>query len=254
MWIRPYRNLGFSKAVNTGFALCQTEYMTCLNDDVEFISPDWWQGILDTFAMDKKIVAVNPNSPKEGAWGYGLTEQNKDTWTPREGFVRDQDGKSVVPLIDGVPISTPALARQHYDGLLNRNPIWDKNSLCDGLACWATVFKRDALKEIGLFDERFYPGGGEDYDMMCRIYSKKLRAVGTTKSWVWHWWGKSKDDISGKNPADGLFDSRPRWNDLDELWGPDFDVWGHVTQPNGERVPLVRKVPPLIDELQLRYN
>lgn len=248
LWVHSYRNLGFSKAINTGFALCQTEYMTALNDDVEFISPTWWQGVEDTFAMDEKIKVVNPNSPKEGAWGYGLTQDNIDTWVPREGFVRDEDGKSVIPVIDGIPMSTPELAIKHYDGLLNRHPIWNKDSLCDGLACWCTVFKRSILQEVGLFDERFYPGGGEDYDMMARIYSKGLRAVGTTKSWVWHWWGKSKDDISGKDPENPLF-SRPRWNDLEEIWGPDFDVWGHVNLPDGTKKPLVRLLPPLTDEL-----
>lgn len=258
LWLRPHRNMGFAKAINMGFNLSQTPYVTCLNDDVEFINDTWWQGILDTFKMDPKIVAVNPNSPKEGAWGYGLKDDNKDTWVPKEGFVRDEDGRSVVPLIDGIAVNTPELAKEHYDGLLNRNPIWQKDTLCDGLACWCTVFKREGLAEMGIFDEKFYPGGGEDYDMMARIYScawpesrevcdasKHRRAVGTTKSWVWHWWGKSKDDT---HPKDPIF-SRPRWNALEELWGDDFDVWGHENMSDGTRKPLKRLIPLHIEPL-----
>lgn len=245
MLIRPYRNLGFSKAVNTGFALCQTPYMTCLNDDVEFMNSQWWQGIEDTFEVDEKIVAVNPNSPKEGAWGYGLTEYNKDTWTPREGFVRDEDGKSVIPVINGKPFEFKEnFTDEEYQSLLTDHPVWDKNSLCDGLACWCTVFKREALQEVGLFDEKFYPGGGEDYSMMAEIYSRGKRAVGTTRSWAWHHWGKSKDDISGKDPENPLF-SRPRWNNLEEIWGNEFDVWGKDKSGN----PLKRLIPKTIDEL-----
>lgn len=238
LWVNSYRNLGFSKAVNTGFALCQTPYMTCLNDDVEFLDKSWWQGVEDTFKMDEKIIAVNPNSPKEGAWGYGLTQENQETWTPREGFSFDGD-KSVLPEIDGKIISTPQMARDNYDGLLNRHPVWSKDTLCDGLACWCTVFKKEGLKQVGLFDEKFYPGGGEDYDMMGRIYRQKLRAVGTTKSWAWHHWGKSKDDISGKDPENPIF-SRPRWNHLDELWPNGFDVWAKDKDGNFyDRVPTV---------------
>lgn len=264
LWIRPYRNLGFSKAHNTGIQLSQTPYITLLNDDVEFVNSGWWQGIMDTFAMEKKIIAVNPNSPKEGAWGYGLTSDNKDTWIPREGFVRD--GDAVVPVIDGVVINTPELAKEHYDDLLNKHPIWSKNTLCDGLAMWCTVFKKEGLQEKGLLDERFYPAGGEDYDMMGRIYScawpnprevcdpsLHRRAVGTTKSWVWHWWGKSKDDISAKDPANPLFASRERWNNLDELWQMGFDCWahGHRTDEKGQDItyPYKRVKEIHIDDL-----
>ena len=239
MYIRPYRNLGFSKAINTGFALSQTEYVTALNDDVEFIDKRWWPGVEATFAMEDKIKVVNPNSPKEGAWGYGLKSDNVDTWKPVEGFVYDGE-KSVTPVIDGININTPELAREHYDDLLNKHPIWTKDTLCDALACWCTVFKREGLKEFGLFDERFYPGGGEDYDMMADIYSRGYRAVGTTKSWVWHYWGKSRDT----DPKDPIF-SRPRWNDLEENWGDEFDVWGK----DKEGKPLKRLQPKLIDEL-----
>lgn len=239
MWIKPYRNLGFSKAINTGILLSQTKYVTCLNDDVEFMDNRWWEGIEQTFAMDEKIIAVNPNSPKEGAWGYGLTSDNQDTWKPREGFIFDGD-KSVLPVIDGKEfIHKDSFTSEEYDSLLNKHPVWSKDTLCDGLACWCTVFKRDALENIGLFDEKFYPGGGEDYDMMGRIYAKGLRAVGTTKSWVWHHWGKSKDDISGKNPNNPIF-SRPRWNNLDELWPKGFDVWGKDKNGNVyERTPEI---------------
>jgi len=248
LWIRPYRNLGFAKAHNTGIMISQTPYVTLLNDDVEFIDSGWWQGIEDTFAMDEKIVAVNPNSPKEGAWGYGLTNDNKDTWVPKEGFVRDEDGKSVIPVIDGKPINTPELAKEHYDGLINRHPIWTKDTLCDALAMWCTTFTREGLKKVGLLDERFYPAGGEDYSMMCDIYSRGLRAVGTTKSWVWHHWGKSKDDISEKDPTNPIF-SRPRWNANEEIWGDEFDVWGHTIGQDGKRVPLKRLLPKLVDDL-----
>lgn len=238
LWIRPYRNLGFAKAMNLGVVISQTPYITMANDDLEFFDPRWWQGILDTFAMDERIVAVNPMSPKEGAWGYGLRSDNEDTWKPPKGYVYDGNG--------GIEPDTPYKIRdaKYYDWLVNEHPGWQKGTLCDGIAMWCTVFKREGLQKIGLLDERFYPGGGEDYDMDCRAYSQGLRMVGSTKSWIWHHWGRSKDAISGIDPKNTLFASRERWNANEELWGKEFDIWGKDKQG----IPLVRKSSIYIDD------
>lgn len=258
LWITSYRNLGFSKAMNTGIRLSDTPYIGLLNDDLEFISDKWWQGILDTFSMDERIIAVNPMSPKEGSWGYGYREDNKDTWQPREGFVTDESRLGVYPLINGSPIDTAVEASKHYDDLLNNHPVWNKDSMCDGIAMWATIFKKSGLDEVGLLDERFYPGGGEDYCMNIRAYSCAFpidreecdekyhyRMVGSTKSWVWHYWSSSR----GVNPDNKVFDSRERWNSLDELYHPKVDVWGHYIDDNGVRRPIKRRDKVFTDDL-----
>jgi GT2 family glycosyltransferase len=249
MYIRPWRNLGFSKAMNTGIVLSQTPYVCLLNDDVEFLDNRWWQGVLDAFGSDERIMAVNPMCPKEGSWGYGMRTDNIDTWQPKEGFVTDEDKLGVYPKIGEVEIRTPELARENYDKLLNEHPTWAKDSACDAIAMWCTVFKREGLERFGLLDEQFYPGGGEDYDYNCRVYSEGCRMVGTTRSWVWHKWGSSKDQISGKDPSNSLFASRERWNANEELWGPDFDVWGMRNLPDGTKEPLKRKRDIFIDSL-----
>lgn len=259
LWIKSYRNLGFSKAHNLGITLSQTPYVTLANDDIQFLNPRWWKGIEDTFAMDQNIIAVNPMSPKEGAWGYGLRSDNVDVWTPKEGFIKDpQDPTAVIPNSPYKEYNSD----EAYDWLLNQHPTWQKDTVCDAIAMWCTVFKRSGLEEIGLLEERFYPGGGEDYDMNCRAYSCAYpnpretcdptfhrRMVGTTKSWVWHHWGRSKDAISAIDPGNKLFESRDRWNHNEQLWGEKFDVWGHENLSDGTKKPLQRKVPVLIDDL-----
>jgi glycosyltransferase involved in cell wall biosynthesis len=270
LWIFSYRNLGFAKAVNTGIKLAQTEYVTALNDDVEFINEKWWQGIIDTFAMDEKIIAVSPMSPKEGSWGYGLLQTNMDTWKPANPrFVWQGDDKtSIYPTReDGTGFFyKEEFNEDDWDFLINRNPTWVKGSVCDGIPMWCPVFKREKLFEVGIFDERFYPGGGEDYSMLICAYScgwpverdicdpqYHYRMVGTSLSWAWHHWGQSKDEISAKDPTNKLFESRSRWNNLDEIWGKDSDVWGHRhrTGENGEdiKVPIKRLSPIFEDEL-----
>lgn len=263
LWIKVYRNLGFSKAMNMGIKLAQTEYITLSNDDVEFIDKRWWQGIEDTFATDERIIACNPMSPKEGAFGYGLQVSNKDTWQPPEGFVQDpNDPESVVPDIgEKQPfVYKKEFTPQDYDFLVNNHPRWKKDTMCDAICMWCTVFKKSGLEEIGLLDERFYPGGGEDYDMNARAYScawpkqcdvcdpeYHKRMVATTKSWVWHHWGKSKN-MRMDNLKSPLFQSRQSWNDNDALWKPKLDVWGHETI-NDVKKPIKRDPNVFIDEL-----
>lgn len=257
LWIKSYRNLGYSKALNTGLRLVQTPYVTFANDDIEFLDNRWWQGIEDTFATDEKIVGVNPMSPREGAFGYGLQAENTTTWVPPKGFVRD--GEFVVPeLPDGTGMTYKgSISKEQYDWLLNSHPRWGKDTLCDGICMWCTTFKTQWLQEAGPMDERFYPGNGEDYDMNGRAYScawpeprevcdpsEHRRLVATTKSWVWHWWGESKAH-AGKLPHY----SRDNWNRLDQLWPNGFDSWGHQNMPDGSKKPYKRIPEVFIDEL-----
>ena len=63
------------------------------------------------------------------------------------------------------------------------------------------MFDREALEYKGYFDERFTPGGGEDYDLGARFYCKnwptvdspRYRIVATSKSWAWHWLSKTRE-------------------------------------------------------------
>ena len=264
LWIRSYRNLGFSKAMNTGIKLAQTEYITLCNDDVEFLDTRWWQGIVDTFQQDHHILAVNPMSPKEGAWGYGLRDDNKNTWIPPEHYTRNlEDTTAIIPVWKNGMAFTKADAQtqEGYDFLVNNHPRYRKDTMVDAIAGWMPIYKKTAFEKLGLLDEKFYPGGGEDYDMNCRAYScaypqpreecnneYHYRMVSTSKSWVWHFGGKSKDAISAKDPDNKLFSSRERWNNNAQLWGEKFDVWGHE-HIGDKKKPLVRISSPFIDEL-----
>lgn len=253
LWIRCYRNVGFSKAHNMGIKLAQTPYITLSNDDVEFMNKGWWQGIIDTFNQDHHIIAVNPMSPKEGSWGYGYRSDNKDTWEPPKEFVYASDTKeSIYPVKpDGTGLFyKESFTDEDYEFLLNNHPRYRKESVVDAVAMWCTVFKKTGFDKIGLLDEKFYPGGGEDYDMNARAYScawpeereecdneYHYRMVSTTRSWVWHHWGKSKE-ISEATPDSPLFSSE-RWNDNDELWPGGFDVWGHLNTGD-KKIPYRR--------------
>lgn len=245
--LRPHRNLGFAKAMNEGIIHglhWKSNYVTCVNDDVEFINKRWWQGIMETFKMPstKEILAVNPESVRIPLWGYGDKEGRyievldyKENFTDADyDFLLAGDFTHLKKKYPDLPESFPG----NYVGV------------CDAFAAWGPVFKRKCLEEIGLFEERFYPGGAEDYDYSTRVYSKGYRAVSTRKSWVWHHWGKSKDERK-KAAEQGLpIDPKLGWQDLSYLWpkeyneGNDICVWGYYDGKNGIKKPLKRR--PLV--------
>lgn len=218
LWIKPKHNLGFAEASNLGIRLAPTPLITVMNDDVVFIPnphPNgWFQGILQTFQKYTTAAAVGPMSPREPGWGYG-----QDGYIEHLSFEESQDVENVKRLMK------------------------EKNGqVIDGITCWGPTFRADLLADVGLFDENFWPGAGEDYDWCGRCYLQGYRAVATSYSWVYHWWGQSKDESDGLDQA--LPPVRAQWNRLDILWPSGFDVWGKdpKTQEVLPRLPEVAQL------------
>ncbi len=237
LYLRPHRNLGFAKSMNEGIIHglhWNSKYITCANDDIEVINKNWWDGIEETFGVDEKIMAVNPMSTREPGWGYGLPHGEYIDILPykKEYSQEDYDFllKGDFEKVEGLPDTFPR----------------KKVGVIDAIATWFTVFKSDSFQKFGLFDENYYPGGGEDYDMNARIYREGYRMVGTTRSWMWHWWGSSKDS-TGEYKGKGLpvLDDL-RWMNPDILWPPEknngqvMDPWGKWTDAKGNKHPMYR--------------
>lgn len=254
LYIRQ-KNAGFSNAANQGIihALkANVPYIAICNDDILMMYSGWWEDALQEFDTDPHIVAVSPESPRIAMWGYGLTHgeycellPHKEEFTPedieylKQGDYNKEEIQSRHPYT--IPESFP----------------FRKRGVIDGIAMWMPIFKREAFIELGLFDERFVWGGGEDYSMLARAYScawpidrtecdpnYHRRMVSTMKSWVFHFWGQSKDVKETLNPK--LFESREAWNNLDFLWPPEMnggshvDPWGHWTDEKGIKRPSRR--------------
>lgn len=189
-------NLGFAKAMNTGLRLSDAEYVMCLNDDVVFLNPKWWEGIMATFNDYSTALCVNPSS------------------------VCDPDGAGGTVVMEGFQYKEN-YSDEEYARLLNPSVI-------DGICMWGPVFKREMLDKVGgvvpgkaWFDERFRFGGGEDYDLNRRAYLSGMRCLGTGKSYVWHHWFKTVHPLTGHS---GVKDDGPTWRDK---WGEDPDLYGN---------------------------
>lgn len=251
--LRPHRNLGFAKSHNeaTIHALhWGAKYIVNCNDDVEWINRKWWDGILETFDSDDNILAVNPECPRIPLWGYGRPH---DQFIDIIDYKKEFTNEDYEFLLKGDFIHL----EEKYGEFLPDTFPRHKEGVTDAVAMWMIIFKAESIEKIGLFDEKFYPGGAEDYDMDGRIYSEGYRTVGTTRSWVWHWWGKSKDkgsEFVGK----GLpIEEKYNWADLNHLWPSEwnlswdekegkmvpkpFDPWATCFKKDGTKVGMKRR-------------
>ena len=201
------QNLGFAKALNTGLRLSDAPFVMCLNDDVVFLNKKWWEGIEQTFKDYSTALCVNPSS------------------------VCDPDGIGGTKIRDGFEYKEN-YTDEEYVKLLNPSVI-------DGICMWGPVFMRERLDKVkgvipgkAWFDERFFPGGGEDYDLNRRGYLSGFRSLGTGKSCVWHWWHKTKHPLSGQ---EGAKDDSKTWLSKWEWNGEMPDLYGDKGNKN---VPL----------------
>jgi GT2 family glycosyltransferase len=165
MYVRPYRNLGFAHAMNTGIRISDTKYVTCANDDVEFINKRWWFGVEEELSRDG-IEAVNPMSVTEPGWGYGCNKNSSEELVTEKETALGCKFNREAERFEHLPYKKD-YSEEEYDFLLNQ-----KNGSIEGCITWLTTFKRQSLEFKGLFDERFFPGGGEDYDIGGRFYSE----------------------------------------------------------------------------------
>lgn len=205
--LRIYKNLGFAGAANRGFRLADTEYVTISNDDCLWFDSRWFQGIEEIFTRVKNAIAVNPSCPKIPGWSLGKKEPE---------YIGDMD--------------TPAKCLEDgaWERLIKETPY---RGFVRGICMWATTFSMPRLREFGIigsngqvFDESYFPGGSEDYDLNARIFRAGGTALGTHMSWLWHWWGKTKDE----KDHDGMVmvSQRPSWNRIGDHWEPGFTVQG----------------------------
>jgi len=142
--------------------------------------------------------------------------------------------------------------------------VWPKHlpqklgkTIVDGAAFIMPYFKREAFEKIGLFDEHFFPGSGEDYDYLARTYVKGYRLVSTARSWVWHHWTKSKDLFASGDLEDPYYKppTHPYWNNMGDLYPPEwnegkeFDIWGSYKDKDGKKKPLKRVKEIYVDQI-----
>jgi GT2 family glycosyltransferase len=221
-WRRAYRNLmllrtpitqrhasgnvGFAKAVNLASLLVATPYFTICNDDVEFIDRRWWASVMSSFqyAADagRPAIAVNPMSVKIPHWAIGRQPGEDHFILPYRRAYSDADWRFLV-------------TQPH---VLNERLTLKPDSEAPGIEMFCTVVDMTAFRHVGPLNERFYPGGGEDYEYARRARASGYACLSTTRSWVFHHWGVTRNWVAGPARHDGVIDDELQWNNAAALW------------------------------------
>lgn len=232
-------NLGHSGGTNLALRLVETPYVTLLNDDVEFVNKDWWQGVLDTFEQvedasrptyededgeiqfkldeygnklpgERPAIMVNPASIKLPDWSIGSNKGDDFFILPYKEEYTDQEYQNLIN-------------EKHY---INERLTLVPGSVIDGVNLYCSVCDTKKLNEIGWLDEYFYTGSANDYDASCRAGMFGYRCVGTTLSWVFHHWSKT---FHSDEEMRQLVQPELQHGDLREKWDEEkcrLDVWG----------------------------
>jgi GT2 family glycosyltransferase len=163
LWVDTYRNLGFSKSMNLGIQLTDTNFCTCANDDVELMYSSWWQEVEKIFEENPDLGGFNPHSPcnKSSSGDRCIEYPYKADYSP-------EDIAKIKEFFKG---------QQWYVGCCT----------------YFTIFKKKMFDDVGLYDERFW-NSGEDYDICIRAARKGWKIAGGSKVIVFHWWGISSED------------------------------------------------------------
>ena len=165
LWIDPYRNLGFGKSMNTGIKLADTEFVTIANDDVEIIYKGWWDEIMQRFEEESELGGYNPHSPCNKA-----ADGNRYIQYDYKEEYNEEDIKKM-------------------------KEIFYKEREYTGCCTYFTICRKKMFDDIGLFDESFGLGSGEDYDLCVRAARAGYRIKGGSRIMVFHWWGNTKDNM-----------------------------------------------------------
>jgi GT2 family glycosyltransferase len=157
------RNLGFAGGTNVGIErvlASDAEYVWVLNNDTT-VAPGALAALLDTSATDGRIGAVgavihSADRPDEVlTWGGGSVSQ----WT---GRTRDA----------------------HAPG-----------DRVDYLTGASMLLRADALRDVGLFDDRYF-FTWEDVDLCARLRDRGWRIAVAEGAMVWHRWGGTVAPLS----------------------------------------------------------
>lgn len=146
--------IGFVGAINLGLQLVldvfhsQSPYVVFLNSDVEVL-PGWLDKMISVLERDEKVWAVGPVTSECSSWQSFENVRNvTSTFAIPTGFVKlDSIGRA---------------AKLDY-------VFGDLYRVCNMLAFFCTVFRREVFETVGRLDPDFNVGFGDDDDFCFRI-------------------------------------------------------------------------------------
>jgi GT2 family glycosyltransferase len=123
-------NVGYAKAVNQGFALCQTEYVLLLNPDIRLHSPNFTVAMEECLKSYRKIAAVAPLQFKhDDGEGYLNFTWSYSTW---------------------------AALKLYLSFLIGRKAIFPEPIRVTFLNAGCLLIRRSAFEQVGRLNEKYF--------------------------------------------------------------------------------------------------
>jgi GT2 family glycosyltransferase/glycosyltransferase involved in cell wall biosynthesis len=159
-----YNRRGYTHAANHGIEMGSAEFVVLLNSDV-VVTSAWIGSLIRTAVSDVNIATVSPLS-------NAATYQSVPS-------IADRSGWSKNPFSPGWNIRSMAALVRHLS--TNLRPRFNfVNGFC-------MLFKREALRRVGLFDASRFPlGYGEENDLFLRLHLAGYYAVVDDATYVYH--------------------------------------------------------------------
>jgi GT2 family glycosyltransferase len=149
------KNVGFSKANNQGMRIAKGDYILLLNNDVILVD-GWLDRLLLCLDSDPGIGMVGPAT--NNAVARQVVEQKVN--------------------YDDADIQRFACMQ-----LLNNAGQWFPVHRIIG---FCMLVKKEVIEKIGMLDERFGPGGFEDYDFCLRVNQAGYKIMVVSDVFVYH--------------------------------------------------------------------
>lgn len=165
--IRNMRNNGVSGALNQGIAAAHGDYVCYLNNDT-LATRGWLDGLRACAQSDARIGIVGccTNPPAASESGFHDID----------GLRSPQEVERTAALISLV--KKGQVKEAHY------------------IHGFCMFIKREVIEKIGLFDERFFPCGCEDFDYSLRCRQAGYRLVNAQDVYVYHFHHRSTEDTA----------------------------------------------------------
>lgn len=186
--IRNDINVGYAKAVNQGFALCDTEYVLLLNPDIRIPSAQLFSEMEECLTQSRQISAVAPLQFKNDAQRDSLTF----TWS----YATLNTFKIYLSFLMRRKLSVTAPVRVTF---LNAGCLF---------------IRRSAFEQVGKLDEKYFMYG-EEPDLFLKFRRYGFESYLLPNSTITHYRERSLMTVPASRRLQIKF--RAVWNVMDAL-------------------------------------
>ncbi|MCB4792831.1 MAG: glycosyltransferase family 2 protein [Elusimicrobia bacterium] len=148
-------NIGFARGNNQGIQIAKSAYILLLNNDV-ILTDNWLERLLMCAQSDPCIGVVGP-------------------------CTNNAVGQQVVAY-DGSANNLEIQKYAHLESMKNAGAWFSVHRIIG----FCMLIKKEVIEKVGMLDERFGPGGYEDYDFCLRVKQARYKIMVANDVFIYH--------------------------------------------------------------------